>query len=41
MPSDYEAHTLSGYTLKDIPPADAEAAATACAQDALATLAAS
>ncbi|MFJ9456210.1 hypothetical protein ACIRST_14110 [Kitasatospora sp. NPDC101447] len=34
----YEAHTLSGFTLKDIPPTDAEAAATACAQDALATL---
>ncbi|MFE5588494.1 hypothetical protein [Kitasatospora sp. NPDC056531] len=37
----YEKHTFSGPTVKDIPPADAEAAATACAQDVVATLAAS
>ncbi|MEU8512939.1 hypothetical protein AB0C76_15325 [Kitasatospora sp. NPDC048722] len=37
----YEKGTFSGVTLKDIPPADAEAAATAWAQDVVATLAAS
>ncbi|MFD7908230.1 hypothetical protein ACFV4G_39065 [Kitasatospora sp. NPDC059747] len=37
----YEKGTFSGVTLKDIPPADAEAAATACGQDVVATLAAS
>lgn len=35
---DYQAATRSGYTLKDVPPSDAEAAATAAARDALGTL---
>ncbi|WP_441247767.1 hypothetical protein [Kitasatospora sp. McL0602] len=34
----YDALTRSGYTLKDVPVATAEAAATACAQDVLGTL---
>ncbi|MFJ4188268.1 hypothetical protein [Kitasatospora sp. NPDC089509] len=37
----YRAATRSGYTLKDVPPSDAEAAATAAARDALNTLTAS
>ncbi|MFD7451189.1 hypothetical protein [Kitasatospora sp. NPDC059827] len=34
----YQAATRSGYTLKDVPPSEAEAAATAAARDALGTL---
>ncbi|MGA5821475.1 hypothetical protein ACPC54_26825 [Kitasatospora sp. NPDC094028] len=37
----YQSATRSGYTVKDVPPSDAEAAATAAARDALATLTAS